>query len=238
MMTQYRFWPYPGATNPEAYELLNLCTDPEQRLEALMWSIAPLDGRVLLDVGAGSGFHALRYAPKASHIFALEPDARMRRQLYQRLLQHSPENVSVLAAYAGDIPLADASVDLVHARFAYFFGTDDCLPGLREVRRVLRPGGHFFVIEAHASRGQFGQIAKRCYPQAFSEESQAKVRAFFERHGFETHEVDSAFRAPDRQTLETVMRMDFPPNKIPAIMEGIQGTGLSYSFWVFHYHKP
>ena len=233
-----RFWPYPGATHPEAYEQLNLCSDPDQRLETYMFGLAPLEGRVLLDIGAGSGYHALRYAARARHVYALEPDVRMRAQLYARLLANAPENVSVLAAPAGHISLADASVDIVHARFAYFFGTEDCLPGLREAQRVLVPGGHFFVIEAHGSRGQFGQIARQCYPEAFSETSQECDRAFFEARGFQTQEIDSVFRAPNRKVLEMVMRMDYPADRIPMIMEQIAGTELSYSFLVFHYRKP
>jgi ubiquinone/menaquinone biosynthesis C-methylase UbiE len=237
-MTSDRFWPYPGATNPEAYELLNLGTDPERRLESLMWGIAPIEGKVLLDVGAGSGFHAVRYAAQAKHVYALEPDVRMRRQLHEQLMRCSPENVSVLAACAGDIPLADASVDIAHARFAYFFGTEDCLPGLREVVRVLRQGGHFFVIEAHGGRGQFGQLARQVYPEAFSDAAQRRVQGFFRDHGFEVHEVDSRFRAPDRRALEAVLRMDYPTGRVPKLLEQIEGTELSYCFWVFHYRKP
>ena len=30
-----RFYPYVGATNPTAYEHINNCTDPNQRLEAV-----------------------------------------------------------------------------------------------------------------------------------------------------------------------------------------------------------
>ena len=57
------------------------------------------------------------------------------------MLTNAPEDISVLAAPAGHVPLADASVEIVHARFACFFGTEDCLPGLREAQRVLVPGG-------------------------------------------------------------------------------------------------
>ena len=43
----------------------------------------------------------------------------------------------------------DASVDVVHARWAYFFGPG-CEPGLRELARVLRRGGAAFVIDNDA----------------------------------------------------------------------------------------
>ena len=232
-----RFWPYPGATQPEAYERLNECSDPEHRLESHMWGISPLDGKVLLDIGAGSGYHAIRYAIRASHVYALEPDKRMRAQLYTRLLIQTPSNVSVFAKPAGDIPLADGSIDIAHARFAYFFGTDDCLPGMSEVKRVLRPGGDFFVIESNWARGEYNGIARLAYPDTFSEDRLRSVRAFFERHGFHEHVVDTSFRAPSREVLAQVMEMDFGRERVDAIMRSITGVELSYSLLLFHHRR-
>ena len=133
-----RFWPYVGAENLEVYEWLNRCTDSERRIESLMWNLGSWQGKMVLDIGAGTGFHAERYAELAAHVCALEPDQRMLDRLRLRIDSRPLENVTALAALAGAIPLVDASVDRVVARFAYFFGTDDCLPGLREVRRVDR----------------------------------------------------------------------------------------------------
>ena len=76
-----RFYPYTGATNPVAYDYLNNCTDPDQQLEAFMWEKAPIEGKRVLDVGAGSGFHAVRYAQKADHVFDVELYARMLQQI-------------------------------------------------------------------------------------------------------------------------------------------------------------
>jgi ubiquinone/menaquinone biosynthesis C-methylase UbiE len=122
---------YPGADDPAAYEQLNLASDPDQRLEHLMFSLAPLKGTRLLDIGAGSGFHAVRYASQAAHIFALEPDPRMLAQLHARLAAGPCGNISVLAADAEHIPLPDASIDVAIARFAYFFCTPACPAWLR-----------------------------------------------------------------------------------------------------------
>ena len=142
-----RFYPYAGATNPTVCEHLNNCTDPDQRLEAFMWEKASIEEKQVLDIGAGSGFHAVRYAQKADHVFAVEPDVRMLQQIYARLCDNPPENISILATSAESIPLLDHSIDVAYARFAYFFGTKDCLHGLYEVKRILSPDGHFFIID-------------------------------------------------------------------------------------------
>jgi hypothetical protein len=49
-------------------------------------------------------------------------------------------NVRVVTSGAQRLPLPAASLDLVHARTAYFFGRG-CEPGLVEADRILRPGG-------------------------------------------------------------------------------------------------
>ena len=69
----------------------------------------------------------------------------------------------MLAGTAQALPLPDASVDVVHARWAYFFGPG-CEPGLAELDRVVRRGGTAFVIDNDATRSTFGGWFRRGYP--------------------------------------------------------------------------
>jgi ubiquinone/menaquinone biosynthesis C-methylase UbiE len=231
-----RFYPYAGATNPTAYEHHNNCTDPDQRLEAFMWAKAPIEGKQVLDIGAGSGFHAVRYAQKADQVFAVEPDARMLQQIYTRLCDNPLGNISVLAASAESMPLLDHSIDVAYARFAYFFGTKDCLCGLREVKRILSPGGHFFIIDANPDQGQFGMIARQVYPHIFHDGYRAEHTAFYQQHGFSHFDLQTVFRAPNRQVLEVYLRMDYP-HKYVELLDQIEGTELSYTMSVYHFQK-
>ncbi len=72
-------------------------------------------------------------------------------------------NVSVLHGSAEALPLPDGSVDVVHARWAYFFGPG-CEPGLAELDRVVRPGSRAFVIDNDPTRSTFGAWFRRGYP--------------------------------------------------------------------------
>ena len=63
----------------------------------------------------------------------------------------------VLAGSAEHIPLPDASADVVHARFAYFF-PPGAEAGLTEVLRVLRPGGHLVVVDNDYRWGEFAGL--------------------------------------------------------------------------------
>ena len=96
-------------------------------------------GQQVLDVGCGSGFHLPRFAQTASHVLGVEPHEPLALLARQRLSELSLTNASVLDGVAQDLLLADDSVDVAHARWAYFFGPG-CEPGLAELERVLRPG--------------------------------------------------------------------------------------------------
>ncbi len=226
-------YPYPGAANASAYEHLNRCTDPDELLEKLMWGLAPIDEKVVLDIGAGSGFHAVRYAERASRVYAVEPDHRMLRQLTVRLNNSRLDNITGVTASAHAIPFRDASIDVVYARFAYFFGTEDCLPGLHEVKRVLKVGGHFLIIDADPDRGTYGQIARRMYPGTFHERYRQDHDQFYEAQGFVTYRVDTVFRAPSRRVLEKVFRMEYG-DRNTEVIAGIEATELSYGMTVYH----
>lgn len=119
-----------------------------------MRRIAPWTGKVLLDCGAGTGFHIERFHHEAAQVVAVEPDPDLRLALMQRIVDRRLTRTSVLGASAESMPLRDHSVDIGHARFAYFFGPG-CEPGLAELRRILRPGGTAFIIDNDLRRGTF-----------------------------------------------------------------------------------
>ena len=87
--------------------------------------------------GLWSGFWLPRYR-EAAQVIGIEPDPHL-----LDLARDRTGTARVLHGSAEHIPLGDASVDVVHARFAYFFPHRefDPSPGLEEVRRVLTPEG-------------------------------------------------------------------------------------------------
>jgi len=229
-------YPYPGAAHAAAYELLNQCTDPEHKVERVINGIAPWQGKIIVDIGAGSGFHSVRLAEEGAHVIGIEPDPRLRQQMFDRLKGFPDRKISLLAAGAENIPLCSDYADMAYARFAYFFGTSACLSGLAEVMRVLKPGGNFFIVDVIPEWGTWGTVARKAYPSVFHPNYHADQSRFYASHGFATHRVETVFRAPDRETMKTVFQMDFP-KAWEELLQDVRSLELSYGIAVFHQQK-
>lgn len=236
-----KIYPYPGADNAEIYEWENRIADPEQLIEAFMESVASIAGRTVVDIGAGSAFHAVRFAQTARHVYAVEPAPGMLVQAHRRLADVQAPNVSLIAADAEAIPLQDGIADVIHSRFAYFFGPASdgvvsCEPGIREAKRLLKPGGAFFVIDNDLLAGQFATFLKYAYVSD-PESEQELCDQFWQEHGFNKAVIESTWTAPDRDILRQVITMEFPANHIDTIMAEIDGASLSYHYDVYWYVK-
>ena len=102
--------------NVELYELENQALDPCGYVLAAMRGRAPWAGRTLLDLGCGSGYWLAGYADEAAEVIGVEPDPRL-----LPLAADRDSRVRVPAGVGRAHTFAARSVDVVHARFAYFF---------------------------------------------------------------------------------------------------------------------
>ena len=106
--------------------------------------LADATGRVL-EVGGGTGANLPFYGPAVESLTITEPEPAMLRRLERRVSEQAPQT-KVLRAPAEDLPLDDDSVDVVVSTLV-LCGVDDQTQALRELRRVLRPGGRLIFIE-------------------------------------------------------------------------------------------
>ncbi len=217
-------------TAPDLYEIENRAADPEQSLERTMQSIADWAGKTVLDLGAGTGFHLPRFQ-QAEHIFAVEPHDESRLLAMQRIAQLALPNVSILKGSAEYIPLREQSVDICHSRFAYFFAPD-CLPGLRELARVMRPGGRAFIIDNDLAEGTFAEWLRQTsyYKQATA----AEVQQFWREQGFKEESIASEWRFERREDLEKVVRLEFGEALSETLLAQHEGVQISYHYKLYH----
>lgn len=111
-----------------------------------------------LDVGAGPG-HSLGYLTGATRLVCLEPHIAYVRILEQRTADRP--GARVLRGRAERVPLDDGSLDAAVC-CAVLCSVRDQDRALREIHRVLRPGGRPLLLEhVAAPRGTWTRQAQR-----------------------------------------------------------------------------
>ena len=99
------------------------------------------------DVGAGTGFIAAGLAPLVKHVHVLDGSLEMISVARENLAQFV--NVEFHVADGLALPLPDASLDAVFANM-YLHHCPDPLAAIREMVRLLRPGGRLVITDMDA----------------------------------------------------------------------------------------
>jgi SAM-dependent methyltransferase len=210
--------PSPNIWNwPEVYEQENVAQDVEGAIWAALAEETPWAGLDVVDVGCGDGFH-LRFFEGARSVIGVEPYAPLVERAQRR-------GLPVARGGASALPLEDASVDLVHARTAYFFGPG-CEPGLAEAARVLRPGGAIAIVDLDATAAPYGDWMRADIPHY----DPVAAERFFTHAGFSLRRIPTTWRFPDRATCEAVLRIEFSPAVAERALAEVTGTTITVGY--------
>jgi ubiquinone/menaquinone biosynthesis C-methylase UbiE len=99
----------------------------------------------VLEIGAGTGSNLRFYGAAVESLTLTEPETPMLRRLERKAGEQAP-GATVLRAPAEDLPFEDATFDVAVSTLV-LCGVDDQPRALRELYRVLRPGGQLLFIE-------------------------------------------------------------------------------------------
>lgn len=212
--------------SPAVYEIENRAVDPDGRLWGAMTTRHALRNARVLDIGCGTGYYLPRFAAQAHAVVGVEPHQPLVRAARSRTAGLA--NVQIRQGTAQQLPISSASVDIAHARWAYFFGPG-CEPGLHELDRVMRRGGTAFLIDNDLTTSTFGSWCRR----AWSHYRPGVAERFFSLHGWNRQPVEMGWRFDSRADLERVLRIEFSAPDAEQFLREHQGLYVDYavSLW-------
>lgn len=216
---------------PAVYEEENRAQDIRGAVYAALRDAVDWAGRDVVDVGCGSGFHLPMFAQTARTVTGVEPHPPLAEAAGRRT--GDLPSVSVVRGSAAEVPLPDASVDLVHARTAYFFGPG-CGAGILEAMRVLRPGGALAVVDLDATAHPYGDWMREDLPHY----DPPTVENFFSAQGFDLRRIDTEWCFPDRDALERVLGIEFGPRVAAQALAETVGTTLTVRYRLHIRRRP
>jgi ubiquinone/menaquinone biosynthesis C-methylase UbiE len=105
---------------------------------------------VTIEIGAGTGLNLQHYPPAVTRLALIEPDPYMSRRLRRRAAQPGRnaeiQSAEIRSATADRLPFPDASFDTAVVTFTLCSVPDE-QAALREITRVLVPGGRLLFLE-------------------------------------------------------------------------------------------
>jgi ubiquinone/menaquinone biosynthesis C-methylase UbiE len=134
-----------GFYQNQVVPLLTSLSMRNENLAAYRQRVVPeATGRVL-EIGIGAGLNLPLYSPKiVQQVIGLEPSPKL-LEMARRVERHGL-SVDFVEGSAEEIPLENASVDTVVTTWT-LCTIPDPDSALRQMRRVLKPGGHLLFVE-------------------------------------------------------------------------------------------
>jgi ubiquinone/menaquinone biosynthesis C-methylase UbiE len=139
---------------------------------------------VVADVGAGTGFMSAGLAPVVKKVYVLDGSSAMLAVARQNLIEY--DNLAFQEAEGSSLPLPDESLDAVFANM-YLHHIPDPLPAIRELTRILKPGGRLVItdMDAHPYTWLKDEMA-----DAWQGFERSQMRAWFQEAGLVNVIVD------------------------------------------------
>lgn len=115
-------------------------------LQRLATLLQPHGDAQLLDLGCGAGHASFAAAVAVKHVVAYDLSAQMLQVVSQAAADKKLTNIEVQQGLAESLPFADQRFDIVISRYSAHHW-HDVGQALREVKRVLRPGGQVIFMD-------------------------------------------------------------------------------------------
>jgi len=144
-------------------------------------------GQRVLDVGCGTGTFAIsieRLHPNVE-VVGLDPDPRALDRA-ERKARREAVSVRFDRGFSDRLPYPDASFDRVFSSFMFHhLSANEKEPTLCEIRRVLRPGGSFHLLDFGGSHEKRGLLTRFIHSShRLADNSEERILELMARAGF------------------------------------------------------
>ena len=178
----------------DQYQALIAWEDYEGNIPRAIGEIVNVKDMDVLDLGAGTGRLTLLLARRVRSIHAFDASAEMLRVCRERLLATGLSNWQVDVADHRQLPLVDHAADLVVSGWSVSYlavwdsehGQAEMDTWMREMKRVLRPGGSIILFESLGTG----------YEEPYRLPHVEPAYQWMEAHGFESKWIRTDFRFP------------------------------------------
>jgi ubiquinone/menaquinone biosynthesis C-methylase UbiE len=147
----------------------------------------------VLDVGCGTGTFVVAIKQRHGHadVIALDPDPKALVRARSKAAR-AGVTVQFDQGFSDGLPYADASFDRVFCSLMFHHLSRTVKEGtLREVARVLKPGGELHLLDFTGSHGH-GRLARLIHPQqALKDSAEDRVLVLIRDAGFREPQVVS-----------------------------------------------
>jgi ubiquinone/menaquinone biosynthesis C-methylase UbiE len=131
------------AKNAEKYVMSESHARGDDLSQLVNW-LHPDPNWIILDIATGGGHVAKALSPHVAHVFATDLTQQMLQAAKKHL--HEYQNIWYIIADAESLPFLNETFDAVTCRIAaHHFPNPENF--IREVNRILRPGGKFVLID-------------------------------------------------------------------------------------------
>jgi ArsR family transcriptional regulator len=172
--------------------------------EALLRLMPPL---VIADLGAGEGVFAMLLAERATRVIAVDSSAKMIEVAREQALRHGVANLEYRLGDMEELPIDDASVDLV-------FFSQSLHPALHPERaiheawRILVPGGRIVLLDLLKHRFE---EARELYADQWLGFSESELEAMLASAGFTQLKTSVVHKEPETPHFQTLLALANKP---------------------------
>lgn len=219
----------------DVYEKLSQCEDRNNKIMRSIAKVFDIRGKVILDIGCGTGRFTVPFARKAEKVYALDKTESMLRILRKKARKKGIRNIKAIRSGFGGIRLPKESVDMIFSSWSFPAHSPNWERDLGKLRKVLRKGGKFIVAES-APRGEFWEIRKKVLGSDFRKTVIPHVNRWLFRNGFKMIRMDVLIDFRTRKGVTDICRA-FYGGDISGYLIGKNKTSFKTGMGLFYWKK-